>query len=68
LKHLRGVPTRRGERHRRGAIWNRKLREALKAGSPKRAAPNINSTYESCGELKASNFSCGKAGFFRANA
>jgi hypothetical protein len=42
-----------------------KLREALKAGSPKRAAPNINSTYESCGKLKASNFSCGKAGFFR---
>jgi hypothetical protein len=28
---------------------NPKPREALKAGSPKRAAPNINSTYESCG-------------------
>jgi hypothetical protein len=39
-------------------------REALEAGSRKRAAPNINSTYESCGKLKARNFSCGKAGFF----
>jgi hypothetical protein len=45
-----------------------KLPEALKEGSPKRAAPNINSTYESCGKLKASNFSCGKAGFFRGGS
>jgi hypothetical protein len=32
---------------------------------PKRAAPNINSTYKSCGKLKARNFPCGKARFFR---
>jgi hypothetical protein len=42
-----------------------KPREGLEAGSPKRAAPNINSTYESCGKLKARNFSCDKARFFR---
>jgi hypothetical protein len=30
-----------------------KRREALKAGSPKRAAPNINCVDESCGKLKA---------------
>jgi hypothetical protein len=42
-----------------------KPREGLKAGSPKRAAPNIKCTGKSCGKLKASNFSCGKARFFR---
>jgi hypothetical protein len=34
-----------------------KLREALKAGSPKRVAPNINCTGKSCGKLKARKFS-----------
>ncbi len=65
LKHLSDVPRRSGERPRRGATSNPKLREALKAGSPKRAAPNINATCESCGKLKARNFSCGKRRFFR---
>jgi hypothetical protein len=40
----------------RGATRNPKLREALEAGSRKRGTPNINSTYESCGKLKARNF------------
>jgi len=43
---------------------NRKLHEALKAPPPKHVGPNINSTYESCGKLKAANFPCGKARFF----
>jgi hypothetical protein len=34
-------------------MWKSKLREALMAGSSKRTAPNINSTCESCGKLKA---------------
>ena len=49
-----------------------KLREALKAGSPKRAAPNINSMWSSCGELKATGiraiFLAARGGFFTANA
>jgi hypothetical protein len=43
---------------------NPKVREVLKAGSPKRAAPNINSMWESCGKPKVRNFLLRQDGVF----
>jgi hypothetical protein len=49
---------------------NPKHREALKVGSPKPAAPNINCACESCGKLVANevreNFLGARTGFFAA--
>jgi hypothetical protein len=49
---------------------NPKLHEALKAGSPKPAVPNINCACESCGKLKANGarafFLAARTGFFVA--
>jgi hypothetical protein len=55
-------------RMRRDVTRNPKLREALKPGRQKQAAPNINVMRFRCDELKAKLrrvFSCGKRRLFR---
>src|ERR1700733_14522511 len=65
LKHLCGVPRRCGERvgAARYEISSRVRRlKPVRQNEPHRTLTRL---CESCGKLKASNFPCGKAGFFR---